>query len=142
MPLVHKHVFDGEVRAILDNDLLADECMSVDDNGPHQVHRDMLRFVGVDGHNVEHHRRRGFLNLERLDILIPEQDFVTIQQVARSDDNELHGRLSFGHQRPEDLERHTFPAGLEFKNAEVAEADEAKGKVHHKFLRCNGALLE
>jgi hypothetical protein len=77
-----------------------------------------------------------------IDIFIPEQNFVTVQEMAWGDDNKLHRGFALGHKGPEDLEGYAFPAGLKLKNTEVPQADEAEGKVHHQFLCGSGGCLE
>lgn len=119
MALIDKHVFDGEFRAVLDDDLLPDECVAVDHDGSYQVDRHVLWGVGVDGNNIQHHRGGRFLNPEGLHILVSEDDFITGENVHRGNDHKLHRGLPLSYDSPEDLKGNSFLGWFELKNVEV-----------------------
>jgi hypothetical protein len=112
-------VFNGELGAVLDDHLLADERVAIHDNRAHQIDRHVLGFVGVDGHDIEYHRRRRFLNLERFNVLVPKYDLVAIEEVHGGDHHKLHGGIPFCYQRPEDLKGPALIGRFEFKNIQM-----------------------
>jgi hypothetical protein len=80
--------------------------------------------------------------LEGLDVFVPENNFISVQEVAWRDHHKLHRGSLLAYQCPEDLERYHAVGRFQFKNIEVPQANEAEGKVQDELFGVGSVLLE